>query len=373
MGNFPNSHGSPSGYEEGKIFATTIPSDWVLISPVRIGYCKTMFEKFSETERKIINFYMGGETFNNHTFDFTNISHLQQLLELEGKSGREIPSLDFILDSSNLLMVSLMNHLVGENANFSVIGVSGGGPYALHIAKMNPSRISSLHLIVGIVRNMIIIRGETTRSFKDLEIKLEKGNDPYLIYDKKNATDLILRYQESYRDSSEESFRIYSWDPFFSFQKYPNLLRWGSYSLYRILSMKPSLTLYVFGVSSDSTKLQSKCFPKMDENFTNRNIYNVFLLNFAFTQRKTIGYLFDMYLFLNMASDRKKYLSSIKVPTQILASIYDKNVDFDENAFYAFKHLPNSQLVAYGDCGHFFFANQIESVTQNINNFRNNN
>lgn len=173
------------------------PSNWVVVSPSRIGYGKTNFTQWTRSEKESIDFYFPKEekfVVNPNAFDMTQIRHLLKIVELDSNlnstpnfansynnnvnsstntsdtasSNIKYPKLHFILEKNAIMMMGLMNHIFGSNTKFNIIAVAGGGPFGLHMASQFPTRVETLQLLAPVGRNFIIGRGESPKKISSL-------------------------------------------------------------------------------------------------------------------------------------------------------------------------------------------------------------
>jgi len=356
------------------------PSDWVVVSPSRIGYGKTNFTVFDKKEQSIIDFYFGRDKLvNKYPFDISNVTHLSQIVELDKQGGNaKYPSLTFILNTNALMMMDLMNHLFGKDCKFSVIAVSGGGPFGLEMAKRFPDRIVSLQMVVPVGRNLIIGRGESPKKISELitlvNEKQETGEE--YIFEKNtselsdlNKKILAIDVNEPKPFNTTIALMSYTMDPNIFLKDTPIFIKFMSYAVVRLMRILPDTMLKMSVVNTEPEMLDHKCFDAMKKSFEKYQLHDGLEFNIATMYAKSDGYILDFLLFLQLPKNRRNYMKSITVPTLIQGSIFDKAVDFEDQVVYSFQNIPNSKLITYGDCGQLFFVNHLDKVFNYIGKF----
>ncbi|EFC39273.1 predicted protein [Naegleria gruberi] len=318
-----------------------------------------------------------------NAFDITNVTHMLNIYELESLKERNSsspPLLNFLIERNGEMMIDLMNHLFGSNSKFNIISVSGGGPFGMHIAKKYPSRVKSLQLIAPVTRNLMIGRGESPKKISNLVNLMnekQETNEEIIVSkigDQSDDSNLKSKFlgmdvEEPKPFNASIGFGAFAMDPSVMFRSQKPILKLMSYMVVRLVKFFPDLILKFSVVNTEPEMLDMKCLEKTKITFEKYQLREGLEYNIATIHNKNIGYITDLLLFLQFSKSKKDYLQSIKTPTLIQASIFDKTVDYEDQIIYAFQHLPNSKLVTYGDCGQLFFANRIDKVCQHINDF----
>ncbi|KAG2378760.1 hypothetical protein C9374_007908 [Naegleria lovaniensis] len=422
-------HGTPGGFEEGANFMKACPSDWIIVSPSRIGYGKTNFTQWTKSEKESIDFYFPKEekfVVNPHAFDVTQTRHLLKIVELDelnvnattttntssietsiGSSdirsntsdstpSLNYPKLSFILEKNAIMMMDLMNHLFGRNTKFNIIAVAGGGPYGLELASKNPSRVETLQLLAPVGRNFIIGRGDSPKKISTLITQVNHRQEHHLqefVFNKKdisfrpksvnNDENLSLQHENEEMEKKILSMEVeepkpfnttlalsaYVMDPFLMLRNNPLIVKFMSYSVVRLMKWFPNVAFRMSVINTEPEMLDKKCFEQVKQSFMTHQLIEGLQFNVGMMDSKMRGYILDLLLFLQFSKDRKAQLESISIPTLIQGSIYDKSVDFEDQVVYIFQHIPKSTLITFGDCGQLFFINNLRKVYSYMDQF----